>query len=484
MLLTVLAWLRAALARGSERALMLVAAWILFLCAAASKVIVVTLPPVLLVLDWYPLGRIGRATPAAAAARPSWSPAWLGREAIVAGLEKAPLFAASLVFGLLASVFQHRHEWLYTLEVHPLAGRLAQACYGLVFYFGKTVWPSTLIPIYEIRLPINPLEARFALSAAAVAVAATLLVALRRRAPALGAAALAYLIFLAPVSGLMQNGPQIAADRYTYLPLMGFAILAGGLAAAAWSSPHTPRGARVGLAILAAGVVALLASLSWQQCRIWRTTSTLWAYAAAAAPESSVARNSHGYMLLVQGRYDEALSHLREAVRLQPANLTAHENIWILLRRRGDGPEARIAGYRESLRILPEYTDAEYQLGKALVEQEQYAEAVGHLRTVLARKSGHVNAHLALAIALMKQGDWDGSIRHNELAVLADPNNAQARFNLAEVLRVVGRDEDAIFHLGEVLRIEPNHAQARQRLDRLLNPQSPGAASPGSPGSP
>jgi tetratricopeptide (TPR) repeat protein len=475
LLLTTHSFLAAAQARGGKRLRWLAAMWLLFLMAVTSKVIVVTLPLVLLVLDWYPLGRIGRRR----APDESLVQAWLGPGARRAMLEKAPLLIMSLIFGLIASIGQRNNAWLYPLEAHPIPGRIAQSLYGMVFYLRQALWPATLIPIYELRLPVNPLAAPFVLSALAAGVAAVATVLLRRRAPSLAVAAIAYVVFLAPVSGLMQNGPQIAADRYSYLPLMGLAIVAGGAAGWLWRAPVIAPATRVATAGGAALVLVLLATLTWRQCAVWRSTDSLWAYAAAAAPDSSVARNGHGYMLLQQGRLDEAAEHLRAAVRLQPSNTTAHQNVWKLLERRNAPPEERIAAFRESLRMIPGFIDAEYNLGRLLLQQQENEVAERHFRAVIERRPGHAPAHVGLAIALMRREDWDGAIRHNEMALHIRPAYALAHYNLAEVLRVRGRPGEAIDHLREAVRLDPQYTQARTRLRELeARPPQSGSPSP------
>ncbi|HWN80905.1 MAG TPA: hypothetical protein VNM87_02300, partial [Candidatus Udaeobacter sp.] len=187
-----------------------------FVLGLLSKVSVVVLPMVLLVIDVFPLRR-------------TRTEGW--RRLLV---EKAPFFGLSLVFGLIASIGQARHHWLYTLDQHPPAARIAQSFYGLAFYVWKTVLPVGLLPIYEMHFPVNPLDPRFVVAAILVVLAAAGIFVARRRLPGLAAAAVAYVIVLAPVIGIAQNGSQEVADRYSYVSCMGWAILAAGALLTAW----------------------------------------------------------------------------------------------------------------------------------------------------------------------------------------------------------------------------------------------------------
>ncbi|MBI2386861.1 MAG: hypothetical protein HYV14_12770, partial [Elusimicrobia bacterium] len=181
----------------------------LFLLSLLSKGMALLLPVALLALDVYPLRRVGPR----------------GEGLRTALKEKLPLFALAFVFGLVGLAAQERIRW--TWEQHALPARLAQACFALLFYVRKTLWPSGLMPLYELRPPLDPAEPRFVAAAAAVAAAA--LVCWRRRLsrPWLAASAFWYAVLLFPVSGLFQFGPQLVADRYSYITTLPLAVLAG-----------------------------------------------------------------------------------------------------------------------------------------------------------------------------------------------------------------------------------------------------------------
>jgi Flp pilus assembly protein TadD len=416
-----------------------------FVLGLLSKVSVVVLPVVLLVIDAYPLGRTRTE---------SW---W---RLLV---EKAPFFVLSLVFGLIASFGQARHGWLSTLDQHPPAARLAQSAYGLIFYAWKTVLPFGLLPIYEMHFPVNPLNPRFVVAAILVVLAAAGIIAARRRLPGLAAAAVAYVIVLAPVIGIAQNGPQEVADRYSYISCMGWAILAAGACLAAWVARPS-----LGKPFLLAGalVIAGLGALTWRQCGVWRSTESLWTYTAARAPHSSIAQNGYGYVLLEQGRAAEAIPILRESLSIQPTNEKAQHNLWRALKETGD-EEGLIAAYRDAIRVQPQLPDPYFNLGNALVRRNDLEGAIESYRTAVRLRPESAIYHGALAHALLRQGDSLEAEAECRRALALDPALHLARYDLALALEAQGRRAEAIAEVKTLLQQQPNNPEVRRLLDQL-----------------
>src|SRR5881628_2118970 len=193
-----------------------------FVCALLSKSMVVNLPVVLLILDVYPLRRLGGAV------------GWLSESARRVYVEKIPfvlLAAAASAIAVMAQSSVHAAASLAQLSV---PGRLAVSAYGLSFYLWKMVVPVNLSPLYELPPTVNPWAPPFLLSYGLVLAITALVLALRRRVPGLPAAWVAYIVVLLPVLGIFQSGPQIAADRYTYLAGLGWAVLAGAGLLSVW----------------------------------------------------------------------------------------------------------------------------------------------------------------------------------------------------------------------------------------------------------
>src|SRR5216110_914904 len=280
-----------------------------FGCALLSKSMVVNLPIVLLILDVYPLRRLGGSL------------GWWSEPARRVYVEKIPfvlLAAAASAIALMAQFSIHTVTSLAQLSV---PGRLAVSVYGLSFYLWKTVAPVNLSPLYELPPTVNPWAPPFLLSYGLVLAITAIVLALRRRVPGLPAAWLAYIVVLLPVLGIVQSGPQIAADRYTYLAGLGWAILAGAGLLSSWSR----------LPFLLIGLVVFilfgLGILTWNQVQVWRDSEKLWTHALATYPKSSIAENNLGNVRADQSKLAEAIEHYRQALDINPEHASAHYNL-------------------------------------------------------------------------------------------------------------------------------------------------------------
>src|SRR5207245_10089973 len=208
-------------------------------------------------------------------------------------------------------------------------GRLAISAYGVSFYLWKMVVPLNLSPLYERPLTLNPSAMPFVLSYGVVLALTAIALALRRRAPGLPAAWVAYIVVLLPVLGIFQSGPPQVADRYTYLAGLGWAILAGAGLLSCWRSSRrskTGTPATWLLAGIAFCVVVGLGVLTWSQAQVWRDSERLWAHTLAIDPNSPLVQNNFGYELYRQGKLAEAIEHYRQALRLKPDYALAHAN--------------------------------------------------------------------------------------------------------------------------------------------------------------
>jgi protein O-mannosyl-transferase len=301
-----------------------------FAAALLSKSIVVTLPVTLLVLDVYPLRRLG-GTAGWRAPRP-----WL---------DKLPFFALSAITAIVAFEALLPLGNTKSLQDMPVMLRLLVSAYGLLFYLQKTVLPLDLSPLYPLSFQVTWLQFGVLIGGACLAWAC------RRRVPALTAAAIVYVVTVAPVIGIFQNGPQAAADRYTYLPCLGWAALAGGAVAHWW-----PRRAIV-MPVVAAWLVTL-AFLTWQQTSLWKDPVSLWSQAAAVTPTMRAAHFKIAQAHAQAGRIAEAIAAYREAIRLSGSRAPwGHVAIARLLEQAGLDDAAR-AEYAEALREDPSYQEA------------------------------------------------------------------------------------------------------------------------------
>src|SRR5881396_3156322 len=283
-LLTILLYLRAREREERGRGWYWLSAAV-FGCALLSKSMVVNLPVVLLILDFYPLRRLGGAV------------GWWSAPARRVYVEKIPFVLLAAAASAVALMAQLSHNTMVSVVQLSGLGRLAVSMYGVSFYLWKTVAPVNLSPLYELPPTVNPWAMPFLLSYGLVLAITAIVLALRRRAPGLPAAWVAYIVVLLPVLGIFQSGPQIAADRYTYLAGLGWAILAGAGLLSCWRSSRrskTGTPATWLLAGIALCVVVGLGVLTWNQVQIWHDSEGLWTHVLAIDPQSSIAENNLG----------------------------------------------------------------------------------------------------------------------------------------------------------------------------------------------
>ena len=439
--------------RGRRR--WLVAAVIFYGLSLLSKAAGITFPIVLLALDVYPLRRFGGAPGR-----------WMGPEGRRALWEKAPFFLLGVSFGIVALLAQHEAGTLRTISRHGFSMRLAQAVYGSGFYLWKTVFPFRLSPLYEIPVRLELLAWPLLGSAVGVLALSTIFVATRRRWPAGLAVWISYLAILAPVLGAAQSGPQLVADRYSYLSCLGWAVLAGAGLSHLWRSwldGHTRH--PVFFLATAAGVAAVvgLGALTWRQTQVWHDTETLWRQVVAAGQKSRFAHNNLGLMLSGRGETEGGIEHFREALEIDPEYVTAHYNLGNTLLARGNLDEAA-QHFKRALDIEPSHIDARLNLGIALAKRGELESAVRQFRRALEIAPAYSEAHFNLAIALAKQELLGEAVEHFQAALKAKPDFAEAHEGLGRALALQGKRAEAIQHYQEALRIlksRPEGAAAR-----------------------
>jgi tetratricopeptide (TPR) repeat protein len=423
-LLTVLAYLRSTEDERPRRWYRIAVGC--FTLAALAKAIVAPLPIVLLILDVYPLKRLSTA-PGARRVR-----------ALV--VEKAPFFAVAAVTGALAIVGQRHGGALASLTDVGLARRVAFSAYSMAFYLGKLVWPVNLSPLYA--RPDGVGVAPTLAAGATLVVITAAAVALRRRFPGLLAAWAAYLVLGLPVSGLVHTAFHIAADRYTYLPAIGWSIVAGGLVALAWNRTAW-RWASTALAILA---VAALGAVTWRQTQFWRDTEALWRRAAAAAP-SAFAYAALAEAQLERGADAEALESARRALALDPASPWANATLADVILSTGGRPDDAVQLARRAVERGPALFVARFSLARALGEAGKTNDAIREYRAALQLDPTSVMAYNNLGVLLWRAGKTDEAEQLFRHALALYPDHELAHVNLGHLLRGVGREEEGVKHL-------------------------------------
>src|SRR2546426_2569584 len=374
-----------------------------FVGALPSKSVVVNLPVVLLILEVYPLRRLGGAV------------GWLSESARRVYVEKIPFVLLAAAASAIALWAQLSHDTMVSVVQLSAPGRLAVSVYGLSFYLWKTVAPVNLSPLYELPPAVNPWAPPFLLSYGLVVAITALVWALRRPLPGLLAAWVAYVVVLLPVLGIFQSGPQIAADRYTYLASLGWAILVSAGVLFHWRRrPFLFTG-------LAACVLFGLGILTWNQVQVWHDSEKLWTHALATYPKSSIAENNLGGVRADQSKLAEAIEHYRQALDINPEHASAHYNLGNVPAKQGKLAEAS-EHHRQALRLKPDYADAHNNLGNALARQGKLAEAIDHYRQALKIKPDFAKAASNLGLALAQQGKLAEVVEHSRRAKDAGPS--------------------------------------------------------------
>src|SRR3989454_191421 len=385
----------------------------LFACALLSKAMAVSVPVVLLILDVYPLRRLGGST------------GWWSEPARRVYVEKIPFVLLAAAASAIAVMAQLSVHVAASLDHLSMLARLAISAYGVSFYLWKMVVPVNLSPLYELSPNRNPWATQFILSYGVVVAITALALALRRRLPGLPAVWLAYVVVLLPVLGIVQSGPQIAADRYTYLAGLGWAILAGAGLLSCWRTSGTSKtGTPTTLPIagVAMCLVVALGALTWNQAQVWHDSEKLWTHVLAMDPQSSIAENNLGVARAGERKLAEAVEHYQRALQIRPEHAGAHYNLGNALARLGKLTEA-IEHYQQALHIKPDSAEAHTNWGLALADQGQYAEAIEHYRQALQIKPDAVEVHTNWGNVLTQQGKLAEAVEHYQRSLQLDPSS-------------------------------------------------------------
>lgn len=438
-LLTLLAYVAYVRKPGWRRYLPVVVALALGLMA---KPMLVTLPVILLLLDFWPLDRK------------------LPMKRLV--LEKLPLFALSVASSVVTLVVQRRGGSVIQLIDIPFTGRLANALASSIAYVGKMFWPGDLAVFYPFRTDVSWMVS----GAAALVLIATTAAVLRfaRTRPYLAVGWFWYGITLLPVIGLVQVGVQAMADRYTYIPSVGVFV------AVVWTVSELldrmPNGKTMAT-VAAALVIGLFAVEARSQVHYWKDSETLWRHTLDVTTDNFMAQGNLAFTLQQDGRVDEALQHYREALRLNPRSPEAHNGLGAILGDRMQLDEA-VSHLSTALQLRPNYPEAYYNLGTVLLRQGQVSEAESYLLKAIELKSDYADAHSNYGYLLSLKGRTDEAQAHYRSALDADRDHVGAHSNLGILLIRMGKTEEGFAHLSEVVRLKPSNAQSHNNLAAAL----------------
>ena len=420
---------------------------VLFTLGLMAKPMLVTLPFVLLLLDYWPLERL------------QTQDSRLKTQVTRLLLEKVPFFILSAVFSIVAFFAQQGVGSLVSTQTFPLRMRIGIVTVSYVRYIWKTIWPSGLAVLYPH--PGGDLPIWQAVVAVLLLLAVSILVirlGIHRRYLIVGW--LWYLGTLVPVIGFVQVGSHAFADRYTYVPLTGlFIIVAWGIEEflAGW------RWQRIILGVSASAIIIVLSVCTYFQLSYWRSGTALFEHALKAGSNDSRVYYNLGSALHSQGRLNEALSCYRKALRLKPDMPDIHYNIAASLQSQGRLDEA-MSHYHDAIKLKPDYTEAHVNLGILLQGRGRIDEAVSHYNRALQINPDSAEAHYNLGYVLSSQGRFDEAVKHYREALRVRPNFIEAHSNIGFILGSQGKFDEAISHFREVLRLKPNDAGAHYNL--------------------
>jgi tetratricopeptide (TPR) repeat protein len=449
-LLTIAAYIRYTKKPGLARYISLL---VVFGLCMMTKPVVVTLPLVLLLLDYWPLERVKRRYPPAGK---TVTMGWLF-------IEKIPLLALSAI--LSATTFLVQRHWgaVVAIEKMPFDIRFANAFISYIKYIGKVIWPGGLAAFY----PHPRANIPYATAAVCMLVFALLTIFciyLGRRRKYLATGWLWFAGTLVPMLGLIQVGMQSMADRYMYLPIVGLLFII------AWSVRdfviNHPRW-KVAFAALAGVIILAAIILTRAQAGYWRNSMTLFEHALKVTKNNDVAEKGYGSALFEAGRLDEAVVHLSNALRIQPGYFAAGNDLGKVYLKQGKLNEA-VSCFNELLKRKKNPPELYYNLGLALSMQKKYDEAAKFLAKTLEMDPKYPDASNRMGTVLLAAGKNTEAIKHLNVALRITPNEPGIYEKLGNAYAQSGDYDQAIRNWSKAVELKPNNAETLNNLAWLL----------------
>ncbi len=465
---------------------------ILFAMGLMSKPMVITLPFVLLLLDYWPLGRLGwgrASSPVHAGtaalgcpaeqssavscshAEPRFAKGANSQPLTTFCLEKLPLLALSAGSAIITMIAQRRGGAVLWRATHHHLLRFENAMVCYVLYIKKAVWPSHLAVLYPYP---HVLPAWQVAASALFLLVVTCAVLKCRECRYFVVGWFWYLGTMVPMIGLIQVGNQAMADRYGYLPLIGLFVMI------VWASAEWAGAYHLSEKFLAAAGIAVLLALSavtHRQLSYWHDDFTLWAHALAVVPNNYVAENNFANALASQGRYDDAITHFRAAAALEPGDPVSQLNLGIYAQEHGDLQQAA-ARYHLVLRLATDdqiRASAFANLGTVYFALHDYARAQQNFDSAMKLKFTFPVALLDMGLIAQKtaqttaqKNDWNHAADYFAQFVAVDPSDV-GYLLLAHALHQAEHHEDANRAYQQAVRLSTDIAQAQRRAAQLAS---------------
>jgi Tfp pilus assembly protein PilF len=419
-----------------------------YIMSLMSKPTLVTLPFVLVLLDYWPIGRFSSVNF-------RQHQFWLDIRHLL--FEKIPFFTLSLLSCIITYYAQHQGGSVGSLKIIPISVRISNALISYAGYLDKTLWPRSLSVLYPYPEIIFISEA---IGAALIIFFISIFVLyLKKRFAYLFVGWLWYLGILVPMIGIVQVGTQTSADRYTYVPLIGIFVMFS------WGAKEMARGLRHRSIVIFVCAILLLTSwtfISKQQVSYWKNGISLFEHAISLKYDNIYAHLNLGTAYEKKGNNDLAMLHFQEALRIDPSNFRAINNIGVQLLKMGRNEEA-VQYFKRAIELNPDFTEAHINIGSYFAGlPDSKSEAIQHFTDALKIDKNSFAAHYNLGLMLLKKGDTENATSHFEHAVRLNPDLGVAHYQLGVIYAKKKNKEKAIFHFREAFQKQPSIENSSQ----------------------
>jgi len=440
--------------------------FLFFTLGLMSKPMLVTLPFVLLLLDYWPLRRLkfGQERESNEVLEKNIAKK---SEVLQLVLEKIPLFLLTTGLSIITFIAQKSLGAMNYAESLTFSTSVTNAMVSYLEYLGKIIWPRGLSILYPH--PGNTLAVWKGILCGIALVGITIIsIRLIRKAPYFAVGWFWYLGTLVPVIGIVQVGGQAMADRYTYIPLIGIFIIV------AWGVPELISKWHYKEKVLSISVGIIIFTLlitTWRQVSHWKNSITIFKHAIRVTdkkhPTFAIAYNNLGVVLFAKQKNEEAISHYKMALELNPDSAVAHNNLGIALFTKQKNEEA-ISHYKMAIKINPDHAEAYYNLGNVLFAKQKNEEAISHYKMAIKINPDYALAHNNLGNALLNKGRTREAISHYKMAIKLNSDYALAYNNLGNALSAERKIEEAITHYKMAIELKPGYSEAHHNLGNVL----------------
>ncbi len=432
---------------------------LLFALGLLAKPMLVTLPILLLLLDYWPLNRMSILNRQSAIDNRQSSTLNSKFSILNSVIEKIPFITLSVVSSVITFLAQLKYSAVAPINELALKARIANVSLSYARYTGKLFWPQNLAAFYPFD--VN----RFSFWQVGMCVLLLLVISIfvirfGRNQKYLPVGWFWFVVTLVPVIGLVQVGLQAYADRYTYISYIGlFIMIAWGLPALLSKWPQR----KIVLCISMVIALTALGICAHRQVSFWNNDFTLFSHALDVTQNNYIAHNNLGVAYYKLGRYQEAIEAYKQAIRIKPDYADAHYNLGVACDKLSRWQD-EIEAYKQAIKIKPNYAKAYYNLGISYEDLGRYPDAVEAYKQAIQIKPDYAEAYINLGVTYCKLGRYQDATEACKKALTIKPNYAEAYINFGVIYYKLGRYQDAIEAYKQTIKIKPDYAEAYYNL--------------------